>query len=255
MRDVLYTFLFSIGFNVAMFIPAFIYKTDKLTDISYAITFLAVAAFGYTRSDQEFPHIALTFMIFLWASRLGIFLYRRILRMKHDKRFDGMREKFFKFLGFWLIQAITVPVVMISAILFFDQKDVSISVLSYFGLAVFLSGLIIEAVADNQKFVFSGDPKNKDTWIDTGLWSISRHPNYLGEMMVWTGVYLFVVSSLPWTSRYVALLSPAYIIGLLLFVSGVPLREKSADKKWGDNPLYKKYKKSTPVLVPFIRSK
>lgn len=255
MRDVLYTFLFSIGFNVAMFIPAFIYKTDKLTDISYAITFLAVVAFGYLRSDQELAHIVLTFMIFLWASRLGIFLYRRILRMKSDKRFDGMRDDFFKFLGFWLIQAITVPVVMISAILFLDQKDVSISTVSYLGLIIFLSGLVIEAIADNQKFVFSGDSKNKDKWIDSGLWSVSRHPNYLGEMMVWIGAYLFAVSSLSSASRYIALLSPAYIIGLLLFVSGVPLLEKSADKKWGANPLYLKYKKKTPVLVPFIRLK
>lgn len=175
--------------------------------------------------------------------------------MKTDRRFDGMRDKFFKFMGFWLIQGITVPVVMVSSILVLTSETPSLDAMSFVGLVVFVVGLLIEAVADNQKFKFSGNPKNKDRWIDTGVWSWSRHPNYLGEIMVWTGLFVFGMASLTGLTAWVAAISPAYIAGLLLFVSGVPLLEKSADAKWGADPKYQTYKKRTPVLVPFFGRK
>lgn len=255
MNEVLITALFSIGFNLFMFIPAFIYKTDKLTDISYALTFFTVAIFSYFRSGRDIVHTILLTAILLWSIRLGSFLYMRILRMKRDRRFDDKRDNFFKFMGFWIIQGITVPVVMVSSILVFTSDTPALTVPSFIGLAVFGSGLLIEAVADSQKFKFSGDPTNKDKWIDSGIWSISRHPNYLGEIMVWSGLFLFGIASLSGVSAWVATISPVYITGLLLFVSGVPLLEKSADAKWGSDPKYQAYKKRTPVLVPFIGKK
>jgi len=255
MRDVVITALFSLGFNLAMFIPAFIYKTDKLTDISYALTFFAVSVFGYLRSGRDIVHTILLVAVVLWSIRLGGFLYKRILRMKKDRRFDEMRDNFFKFMGFWIIQGITVPVVMVSSILVFSSELPSLTVVSYLGLVVFAFGLLIEAFADKQKFDFSGDPKNKDKWIDSGLWSVSRHPNYLGEIMVWSGLYLFGIASLSGPSTWLAAISPLYIAVLILFVSGVPLLEKSADKKWGSDKNYQAYKKRTPVLVPFVGKK
>ncbi len=92
MNEVLITALFSIGFNLFMFIPAFIYKTDKLTDISYALTFFTVAIFSYFRSGRDIVHTILLTAILLWSIRLGSFLYMRILRMKRDRRFDDKRD-------------------------------------------------------------------------------------------------------------------------------------------------------------------
>lgn len=253
MKEVIITALFSLGFNLVMFIPAFIYKTDKLTDISYALTFFAVSIFSYFRSSRDIVHAILLAAVVAWSIRLGSFLYIRILRMKRDRRFDDKRDNFFKFLGFWIIQGITVPVVMLSSVLVFSSGSTSINFISYLGLVIFVLGLLIEAVADKQKFDFSGDPKNKDKWIDSGLWGVSRHPNYLGEMMVWSGLYLFGIASLSGISVWIAALSPVYIASLILFVSGVPLLEKSADKKWGTDKAYQAYKKRTPVLVPFSR--
>ncbi|NDG30133.1 DUF1295 domain-containing protein, partial [bacterium] len=125
---------------------------------------------------------------------------------------------------------------------------------SILGIVVFVKGLAIEATADMQKFIFNGKPKNKGKWIDEGIWRASRHPNYLGEMMVWIGMYLVVLPSLTGNQWAWALLSPIYIVTLLLFVSGVPLLEKSADKKWGTNPAYKKYKKEVPSVMPTPKS-
>jgi steroid 5-alpha reductase family enzyme len=233
-----------------MFVPAFIFKTDKLTDISYAVTFAVVAIAGFIRSEQTTLHKIILLLVLMWSLRLGTFLFIRINKMKKDARFDGMREYFFKFLRFWLLQGATVFVVLLAVSYAFMQKDPVITWLSILGIVVFVKGLAIEATADMQKFIFNGKPKNKGKWIDEGIWRASRHPNYLGEMMVWIGMYLVVLPSLTGNQWAWALLSPIYIVTLLLFVSGVPLLEKSADKKWGTNPAYKKYKKEVPSVLP-----
>ncbi|NDC94486.1 DUF1295 domain-containing protein, partial [bacterium] len=95
-----------------MFVPAFIYKTDKLTDISYAVTFAVVAIAGFLRSEQMTLHKIVLLLVLMWSLRLGTFLFIRINKMKKDVRFDGMREYFFKFLRFWLLQGATVFVVL-----------------------------------------------------------------------------------------------------------------------------------------------
>ena len=250
MHTLIIMLLAVVGFNLAMFVPAYIYKTDKLTDISYALSFIALILFAYARSSQKFPHTLLLLLVFWWAVRLGGFLLMRIWKIGKDKRFDGMRESIVKFFRFWLLQGVSVFIVLTAALLFMDAKSPKITVLSLVGVAIFLAGLYIEALADLQKWHFSQDSKNKGKWIETGIWSKSRHPNYLGEMMVWIGVYLYVLPSLVNNQRFEALVSPLYIISLLMFVSGVPLLEKAADKKWGDQKAYQDYKKRVPKLLP-----
>lgn len=254
MNFILFALLVSVGINLVMFIPAYLYKTDKITDISYAVTFAVVAVAGYSRSDQSALHKLVLVLVLLWSVRLGGFLFMRIQKIGKDVRFDGMREHFWLFLRFWLLQGLTVFVVMLGPILALSQKDTTFHLVTLLGIIIFGAGLIIEAVADMQKFRFGSNPKNKGAWIDTGIWRTSRHPNYLGEMMVWIGMYFVVVTSLSGYGAYVALLSPAYIVGLLLFVSGVPLLEKSADKKWGTDASYISYKQRVPTVLPTNRS-
>lgn len=237
-----------------MFVPAFIFKTDKITDISYAVTFAVVAIAGYLRSDQTTLHKVILALVLLWSLRLGTFLFIRINKIKKDVRFDGMRDKFFAFLRFWLLQGLSVFVVMLAASLGFMQKDTNLTIVTYLGILIFLKGLAIESIADAQKFKFNSNPANKGKWIAIGVWKLSRHPNYLGEMMVWIGIYLTVVSSLLPAGILWALLSPIYIVSLLLFVSGVPMLEKSADTKWGKDIKFVKYKKEVPVLLPTFKS-
>lgn len=254
MNLLLFGLLVSLGINLVMFVPAFIFKTDKITDISYAVTFAVVGLAGYTQSTQKLLHKIVLACVLFWSVRLGGFLFIRINKIGKDSRFDGMRDKFFSFLRFWVLQGATVFVVMLAPLLVFAQKDVKITPVSVVGIVIFFVGLVIEAFADAQKFSFNNDSKNKGKWIDKGVWRASRHPNYLGEMMVWTGMYLAVVNSLSSKGTFAALLSPLYIISLLLFVSGVPLLEKSADEKWGKDKAYQAYKKQVPVVVPSIGS-
>jgi steroid 5-alpha reductase family enzyme len=254
MNIILFALIVSIGINLAMFVPAFIYKTDKITDISYAVTFAVVATAGYLRSTHELLHKIVLFLVLVWAARLGTFLFIRINKIGKDVRFDGMREKFFAFLQFWLLQGATVFVVMLAPLCVFQQKSVSVSAVAVIGAILFLLGVLLEATADAQKFRFNSDPSKKGSWIDEGIWRISRHPNYLGEMAVWTGMYIVATTVLSGISLFISALSPLFIYSLLLFVSGIPLLEKSATKRWGTDKKYIEYKLKVPVLIPSINS-
>jgi steroid 5-alpha reductase family enzyme len=251
----LLAFYIALGINLLMFIPAFIYKTDQLTDISYAVSFVVVATGCYILGDGGTVQTLLLACVYMWAVRLGTFLFIRIRKRGHDKRFDGMREYFFKFIRFWILQGVTVFVVLIGATLAWDSPPAYISNAAYAGVYIFGVGLVLESLADLQKYRFSNKTTNKGKWIDVGVWRLSRHPNYLGEMLVWIGIYLISVTAIvDDTPKLVALLSPLFIILLLLFVSGIPLLEKSANNKWGTVAEYKAYKRAVPVLIPSLRS-
>ncbi len=247
-------FIVSIGINLLLFVPAFIYKTDRLTDISYSITFVALAIFGYMQSTQAGLDMLILLLVVVWATRLGGFLFMRIYKVGKDVRFDGMRDRFIPFLRFWLLQGASVFVIMLAALLGYAQSNPRISLLTWIGTTIFILGFIIEATADAEKFRFKADSKNRGQWIDIGIWRASRHPNYLGEMLVWIGMYLVVAPYLSVGGWLLGLLSPAYIIILLLFVSGIPLLEKSAHKKWGDQAAYVRYISEVPRLIPNLRS-
>lgn len=243
-------FAISIGFNLIVFLIAYFLKTDRLTDFTYALTFVLLAGYGINQDGTSWSTLILFGMILLWAIRLGGYLLLRIIKIKKDKRFDQFRHNFWKFGGFWLIQGVTVAVVSLASGLFFQNPATDLGFFSIFGIFVFASGLLIETAADWQKFQFKQNPKNQGKWIESGLWSISRHPNYVGEILVWTGVWLFSLSALSGWQIWLGLLSPIYIACLILFVSGVPLLEKSADKRWGKLAAYQQYKQRVGVMLP-----
>lgn len=124
-----------------------------------------------------------------------------------------------------------------------------LGVFAIVGVVVWLIGFAFEAVADAQKSRFKADPANKGKFINTGLWSRSRHPNYFGEITLWLGVAIIALPVLSgW--QWVGIISPIFVFILLTRVSGVPLLEKKADEKWGGQEDYEAYKKNTPVLFP-----
>jgi steroid 5-alpha reductase family enzyme len=234
--------------QIILFIPAFIFKTDKLTDISYGLTFILAAGIILFLNPLSAGKVILLLMIAIWGFRLGIFLFIRIGKIKRDKRFDGIREKFFKFLGFWLLQGISIWVIMLSSLLYLKSETMDMKLISWFGFIVWLTGFIIETISDFQKFRFIQNLENEGKWIESGLWKYSRHPNYFGEILVWLGVYVFTLPVLFGLNILIGLISPIYIVFLLIFVSGIPKLEKMANEKWGTNPDYLNYKRSTSIL-------
>ncbi|MBN2052571.1 DUF1295 domain-containing protein [Candidatus Woesearchaeota archaeon] len=248
MNELLLTFLISLGIQIVLFIPAFIFRTDKLTDLSYGLTFILLAWIVFLKNSFSPLKLLLVIMITLWGMRLAGYLVIRILKTKKDKRFDGIRESFPRFFSFWVLQGVSVWIIMLSTLLFLNNTTVY-SGLTLIGIIVWIIGISIEATADQQKYAFKSKPENKGKWISSGLWKYSRHPNYFGEISCWLGIYLLTFSSLPGIYKLLALASPLYIAFILIFVTGLPKLEKYADEKWGGNKDYQAYKRRTSILI------
>ncbi len=250
------TLIFALVLNIVMFLFAFRNKTDKLTDISYALTFVGIALFGVLNNEMSSAQWVAFALVLIWAARLGSYLLIRIKAMGRDKRFDDKRNNFWKFGGFWILQAVTAWVVMLPvSFLMQTSAETELSTLVIISGLVSLGGIVFEAVADMQKFYFVQNKDNKGKWIANGLWKYSRHPNYFGEIMTWYGVYFVCYTWLSERDSAIALLGPIFITFMLGFVSGIPLLEASAEKKWSKDPKYKDYKRKTSILIPLPRRK
>lgn len=249
--DLLTVLLISLGINIFFFVLAYTFKTDKFTDFTYGLTFIVIALYLLFRNQPFFDYqIAVTVMVTIWGIRLVSYLLVRILRIGKDNRFDEMREDPLKFFRFWFFQGLSVWVIMLPAsYLLLLNKDKNVTSYIIGGIFVWMLGLLVESVADWQKFTFKNDPKNKGKWISSGLWKYSRHPNYFGEIVLWWGIFVVAIPFLSELS-WLTLIGPLYIAFILIFVSGIPPLEKRYDKKYGDDPEYQKYKENTSILIP-----
>lgn len=242
----------AVAINMAGFLAAYFLRSDKLTDFSYGSSFLILAAAALGANQNSKTKDLIVFIVVLWGVRLTGFLLVRVIKAKKDRRFDGVRDNFWKFGAFWVGQGILAWVIMLPVLFLLNNNLTAhgLKPLAAVGALISLIGLVIETTADLQKFRFNQDPKNKNKWIENGLWKFSRHPNYFGEILVWVGTYIYCFSYISSAQRIVGLASPVSITLMLLFVTGIPKLEKYADQKWGNNKDYKSYKQHTSMLVP-----
>lgn len=249
------TFAISIGLQALLFALAATFRTDKVTDLSYGLTFVVLALFLIRDGvDWTSPAAALVMMVVIWGVRLAGYLFYRILRIGRDARFDGVRENFWAFARFWFFQGVAAWIIMLPTILWFvvSEPSKTWSSLGVAGVIVWAVGLVIETVADAQKFADRMRPGGGRTWTDRGLWRHSRHPNYFGELLCWWGIFAFVVEGLGgWA--FLGLAGPVTITVLLLHVTGIPTLEASAQRKWGGDPKYEAYRRRTNRLIPWPR--
>ena len=240
----------ALGVNGAFFAVAAARRTDVVTDLSYSLTFATLAVALAFTGGRDAVQLVASLLVLLWALRLGGYLFRRILRMKVDHRFDGMRDKPLRFARFWLLQAVAVAVIMLPVSYLLDRSAApGFGAWAIAGAAVWLAGLLAESVADAQKSAFRARDENRGRFIASGLWRYSRHPNYFGEILVWWGLFLYAVPVLD-GAAFAVVAGPVFTTLLLLFVSGIPPLERSADEKYGADPAYRDYKRRTSILVP-----
>ncbi len=239
-----------------VFIPAYIFQTEKYFDITGGITYITVTgvALCYTRYTvpMDARSILVAALVIIWAIRLGTFLFSRIKKAGKDDRFDELKPSFIRFLNVWTIQGLWVTFTAAAALVAITSATrKGLDAFAVVGALVWVIGFVIEIIADAQKSKFNADPFNKGKFIRTGLWSRSRHPNYFGEIVLWIGIAIIAVPVLQgW--QWVAMISPLFVTLLLTRVSGIPLLEKKADAKWGGQEDYETYKKNTPVLIPRV---
>jgi steroid 5-alpha reductase family enzyme len=234
-----------------VFIHAYLNQTEMYFDLTGSLTYISVALLALLLSPvKDVRSITLVGLVIIWAARLGSFLYQRIKAAGEDRRFRERKTSFARFLLTWTLQGLWVTFSIAAALaVITSQKRVEIGIFFVIGLLVWLAGFIIETIADSQKRAFKADPAQKGKFIQTGLWSWSRHPNYFGEIVLWAGIAIIAIPVLSgW--QWVTMISPIFIYFLLTRISGVPMLEKQADERWGGQPDYEDYKNRTSVLVP-----
>ena len=236
-------------------IPASTSQTERFYDLTGGLTYLAVVAFSlWAGSQSEDPSTRewlISALVAIWAIRLSSFLFLRIHEAGKDGRFDQLKTSPVRFLVPWTLQALWVFLTLNVVVVINSQSGPAppLGIWDGIGLMVWIMGFGIEVVADSQKTAFNANPENEGKWIDEGLWSRSRHPNYLGEILLWAGIACFGIVCFDGLEM-VAWVSPIFVYLLLTKVSGIPLLDRRALAKWGDDPDYQRYRDSTPALIP-----
>ena len=241
-------------------VPSLITSSEKYFDFTGMVATLLVvltAMFALLSSGAEasIRSVFVASFVSVWTLRLGIFLYKRIVKAGEDIRFRDIKKSLPKFLMTWTLSALWVFLTTVNAITLIALNPLEpIGIFFIMGALLWLLGFGCEVIADRQKKHFSEQPKNEGRFITQGLWSVSRHPNYFGEIILWAGI---AIISLPFLSgwQFVTLVSPVFVFILLTRISGLPFLEDKAEKKWGEDKDYIEYKKRTPILVPFFGKK
>jgi steroid 5-alpha reductase family enzyme len=237
--------------NWVVFVPSNRARTEHYFDLTGSITYLSVTIAALVLSDGiDSRAVIVALMVTAWALRLGTFLFRRVRRDGRDGRFDRIKIDPLRFFMTWTLQGLWVLLTVACALAIITGSErQSIGWVAVVGIIVWLAGFAIEVIADQQKSTFKKDPANEGRFITSGLWALSRHPNYFGEIMLWTGIAIMAVPVLSgW--RWATLISPVFVVVLLTRVSGIPMLEARAKKRWGDEEAFQTYTRNTPALIP-----
>jgi steroid 5-alpha reductase family enzyme len=225
-------------------------KRYDLVDVGWGdLFFIAALTALVTSENLNYVGYVVILLVFIWGFRLSYHIAKRWIKTdKEDARYVELRKKWPQkflplqvYIRIYLVQAFLAVLICIPAILAISGGGEGWPV--YLGIFVWTFGFIIESVADRQLKKFIANPQNKGKIMDKGLWGLSRHPNYFGEITMWLGI---AIIALPSHLGWLGLIGPLLLAILILFVSGIPPAEKRMAKK----PGWKKYKNSTRALVP-----
>lgn len=230
-----------------------VFATEQFYDLTGSLTFLTLIYLSNKiGSGSSFRKNMVSGMAGIWALRLGSFLFLRVLKSGEDKRFHKVKHEPARFWIWWTLQGIWVFVTLLpTLVLNLKQIYKPVGWRDYVGWSIWFAGFAIEVIADHQKTSFRANPDNSGRFITSGLWSISRHPNYFGEIVMWCGLWLSS-SSVMSGFELLTLLCPMFDALLLVKLSGIPILERMADQRWGAESAYQAYKASTSVLIPWL---
>tara|TARA_B100000900_G_scaffold166764_2_gene141573 strand:+ start:5322 stop:6182 length:861 start_codon:yes stop_codon:yes gene_type:complete len=234
-------------------IHARLFKTEHYFDLVGSLTYITVTVFAVQQTAEiGLRQQIIAGVVIVWAARLGPFLFRRIQKAGEDRRFRKIKLSTPRFLLTWTLQGTWVFLTAGAALAaIMTPNKAALDTLFYLGAAMWLVGLAVEVIADNQKSTFKADPANENKFITTGIWARAQHPNYFGEILLWAGVAVMALPSLS-GSAMIFLISPVFVAVLLTRISGIPLLRKTAGARWGDDPAYQAYLKNTPLIIPRI---
>ncbi|MEZ4959611.1 MAG: DUF1295 domain-containing protein [Saprospiraceae bacterium] len=234
-------------FMVIWFFVAQLKGDNSIVDVAWGLGFVVVA--WWMHRFYYLPTLLL-WMVAIWGLRLAWHILKRNLKTGEDWRYRKWREEWGKwafirsFFQVFMLQGIFMWVVALPIMQDAKAGDQSgLGLFQWLGFLLWLIGFLWEAIGDWQLARFKSNPQNKGKIMTTGLWKLSRHPNYFGEMVLWWGIFIFTIPHGAW---WLGLLGPLTVTWLLNRVSGVPMLEK----KYEENAAYQAYVKSTNALLP-----
>lgn len=246
--------LINLGASCALFTSAWLFSLIRrdagIADLFWGAGFVVIAWISWGLGDDSSTRaIVLVTLVSIWGVRLSIYLAWRNLGKPEDYRYAAMREKHGErfplrsLLTVFLLQGalawlISLPVQIASF------RATGWSVWSTLGVALWLVGLLFEAVGDFQLARFKAQAENRGRVMNRGLWRYTRHPNYFGDFLVWWGLFLVGFDAVSW---WWTILGPTLMSFLLIRVCGVHLLETSLRKRIDG---YEDYVRQTSAFFP-----
>lgn len=241
------------GLQWCLWAVSSILKTEKFYDLAGSSTFVYLVWKTLFWAGRFYPRqVIQSTCITAWAVRLGLFLFTRVLREGGDSRFNKVRDKPSMLFVFWTLQGVWIYMTLLPTIILHSSRNNRpLHWKDYIGWSLWALGFCIQVVADQQKMYFRRDPLNYKRFITCGLWKMCRHPNYLGEILMWFGLFL-PASSVMYGWQFLSIASPAFVTFLLTHISGIPLQEAQAKRRWSNDQAFLAYKRNTSKLIPGI---
>ncbi|MFW9829541.1 MAG: DUF1295 domain-containing protein [Candidatus Thorarchaeota archaeon] len=261
-----YSGLFLLGYLIIAFIVGTVKKNNGLMDVFYGPGYFVVALtslityfliYGIVNMRQ----IIVTTLVFIWAVRLGTYVFIRNRGKPEDYRYREMRERWKtnivlkSFIRVYIFQGIVIFIVAFPV--WFVNMSINpplLNLLSFVGVTlwlgggVWLIGFLFETIADYTLYKFLQKPENKGKIMDKGVWKLSQHPNYFGEVTQWWGLYIIALA-IPF--GFISILGPIFITYMIIKVSGIRL----LDKRFETDDKYSEYKQRTSVFFPWFPKK
>ena len=237
---------------ILMAVTAFVGRRQgrvSVVDTAWGLGFVVVALVAAVVGDGPlWRRLLVLLLVAVWGGRLARHMHTRNRGKGEDPRYEAMLadqpgDPFLVAVRkVYLVQGAAVWFVSIPLQVSAASGD-GLVLVAVLGAAVWLLGVIFEAVGDAQLARFKADARNKGTIMDRGLWGWTRHPNYFGDSAVWWGLYLVAASAWP---GVLTVLSPVVMTYFLVFATGARLLEKEMSKR----PGYPEYQQRTSYFIP-----
>lgn len=222
-----------------------------IVDVAWAAGVGALAAyFAWAADGLPERRLLIAAIALVWALRLTGYLFRRVMRMPEDGRYQEMRESWGEGANrnlFWFFQIQAFWSVLFAAPMFLAARNsAALGWADLLGAAVWATALIGESVADRQLDRFRSDPTTRGKVCREGLWRYSRHPNYFFEWVHW---WAYVLIGWQAPLGWLTLAGPAVMLFFLFKITGIPPTEKHLLNSRGD--AYREYQRTTSAFFPW----